>query len=385
MNRKRLFLIIVAFVFVFSSVGVAVADSHAHHDHDSWRSRAPAPTVIPPPTPQPTPRPTPTPTPRPTPTPTPVPTPTPTPAPTLGVTVSISAPDDIAEDAAFIARININQVTNFDATNYDVTYDSAILEVANASSGLIAGTTTPIDAWRVISPGKIRIIQDIPGLSGVSGSGYLAEILFHVLGSAGSSSDIDLSNGVLSDNSANEIIATWTGYSVDVYSVTPTPTPTPTATPTPTPTATFGLNSGGSTWQDAAGYIEAMRFQCPGNGMLTRLEILFDDTTPNGSVRLGVYADSSGTPGALLLDAGSVTVANGWIGTNGLSLSVSANTYYWLALDLSAQNGVRYQTGGPTSSHVWRVYSYGPLPNPFGTVQGTNSNQYVIRATYMIE
>jgi hypothetical protein len=309
----------------------------------------------------------------------------PTPAPTLGVTVSISAPDDIAEDSAFIARININQVTNFDATNYDVIYDSAILEVANASSGLIAGTTIPIDAWRVISPGKIRIIQDIPGLSGVSGSGYLAEIHFHVLGSAGSSSDIDLSNGVLSDNSANEIIATWTGYSVDVYSVTPTPTPTRTATPTPTPTATFGLNSGGSTWQDAAGYIEAMRFQCPGNGMLTRLEILFDDTTPNGSVRLGVYADSSGTPGALLLDAGSVTVANGWVGISGLSLHVSANTYYWLAFDLSAQNGVRYQTGEPTSSHVWRIYSYGPLPNPFGTVQGTNSNQYVIRATYMIE
>jgi hypothetical protein len=309
----------------------------------------------------------------------------PTPAPTLGVTVSISAPDDIAEDSAFIARININQVTNFDATNYDVIYDSAILEVANASSGLIAGTPIPIDAWRVISPGKIRIIQDIPGLSGVSGSGYLAEIHFHVLGSAGSSSDIDLSNGVLSDNSANEIIATWTGYSVDVYSVTPTPTPTRTATPTPTPTATFGLNSGGSTWQDAAGYIEAMRFQCPGNGMLTRLEILFDDTTPNGSVMLGVYADSSGAPGALLLDAGSVTVANGWIGTKGLSLSMSANNYYWLAFDLSAQNGVRYQTGGPTSSHVWRAYAYGPLPTPFGTVQGTNSNQYVIRATYIIE
>jgi len=377
MNRKRLFFIIAALVFVFSSVGVAVADSHAHPNQDSWRRRVPAPTVIPSPTPRPTPTPTPRPTPTPTPVPTPTPTPTttPTPAPTLGVTVSISAPDDIAEDADFVARININQVTNFDATNYDVTYDSAILEVANASSGLIAGTTIPIDAWRVISPGKIRIIQDIPGLSGVSGSGYLAEIHFHVLGSAGSSSDIDLSNGVLSDNSANEIIATWTGYSVDVYSVTPTPTPT----------ATFGLNSGGSAWQDGAGYIEAMRFQCPGNGMLTRLEILFDDTTPNGSVRLGVYVDSSGTPGALLLDAGSVTVANGWVGISGLSLHVSANTYYWLAFDLSAQNGVRDQTGGPTGSHMWRVYSYGPLPNPFGTVQGTNSNQYVIRATYMIE
>jgi hypothetical protein len=128
--------------------------------------------------------------------------------------------------------------------------------------------------------------------------------------------------------------------------------------------------------------LEAMRFQCPGNGVLTKLELLFDDTTPEGNVRLGVYADSGGTPGALLLDAGSKPVANGWVETSNLSLNVSANTYYWLAFNQSAQNGVRYQTGGPEESHRWRAYSYSTLPATFGTAPGTNSNQYVMRATY---
>ena len=167
--------------------------------------------------------------------------------------------------------------------------------------------------------------------------------------------------------------------------LTPTPTPTSTPTPTPGPTGTFGLNSGDNTRQDAPRVLEGMRFQCPGSGTLIELELLFADTTPNGSVRLGVYADSSGAPGSLLLDAGSVTVANGWVSINNLSLPVTNNTYYWLAYILQSQNGVRYQSGGPTGSHKWIANSYGLLPNSFGTVpsRNTNTNQLVMRATYI--
>jgi hypothetical protein len=44
---------------------------------------------------------------------------------------------------------------------------------------------------------------------------------FHVIGSEGDSSAITLSNGVLSDNQAGEIEATWTGDSVEISSVVP--------------------------------------------------------------------------------------------------------------------------------------------------------------------
>jgi PKD repeat protein len=119
----------------------------------------------------------------------------------------------------FKVRVNIGNVTNFDATNYDVTFDSAVLQVSNVTSGLISSTTIPVDMWSVISPGTLRVIQNVPGLSGVSGSGYLSEILFHVIGSAGSSSQINLANGVLSDNSANQIQATWVNGSVQITTV----------------------------------------------------------------------------------------------------------------------------------------------------------------------
>jgi PKD repeat protein len=136
-----------------------------------------------------------------------------------GVTVSISAPTQVAVGTDFKVRVNIGNVTNFDATNYDVTFSSAVLQVGNVTSGLVSGTTIPVDMWSVISPGTLRVIQNVPGLSGVSGSGYLSEILFHVIGSAGSSSQINLANGVLSDNSANQIQATWVNGSVQITTV----------------------------------------------------------------------------------------------------------------------------------------------------------------------
>ena len=145
--------------------------------------------------------------------------------------------------------------------------------------------------------------------------------------------------------------------------------------------ATFGLNSGNNTWNVSPDYVNGMRFQnTAGDGTLTGLEILFDDATPNGNVRLGVYEDSSGSPGGLLLDAGAVAVADGWVSISGLNLSVTLDTYYWLAYNVDSDNGIRYQSGQPASSHHWRVYTYGTLPDPFGT-GSSNNNQLVMRAT----
>ena len=140
-------------------------------------------------------------------------------AATPEVTVSIDAPDEAAPDSDFTANVNISEVTNFDACNYDVSFDVSVLRLDNVTSGLIGSTTIPIDIYNEITPGTYRVIQNVPGLSGVSGSGYLAVLHFHVIGSAGDSSNVSLSNGMLSNNQAEEITATWTGDSVDV--VTP--------------------------------------------------------------------------------------------------------------------------------------------------------------------
>lgn len=154
----------------------------------------------------------------------------------------------------------------------------------------------------------------------------------------------------------------------------------------PISTATFGLDSGDVTWNDPPNYLSALRFQnTAGTGTLTKLEILVYDYSPNGMVRLGVYADDSGVPGSLLLDAGEVTVTNGWVSIDGLSLSVTRDTYYWLAYDLNSENNIRYKTGGAPNSSRWIEWSYGSFPSQYPGGSDTDNTQTVMRATVTIE
>lgn len=155
------------------------------------------------------------------------------------VTVSIAAPTEVNAGTTFTVRINITSVSNFDVCNYDINYDPDLFEITNVGNGLIDDTTIPIGAWNEIAPGTISVVENVPGLSGISGSGYLAELQFNVIGEYSATSDISISNGILGDNTATEIPAIWTGATVNVLGLsTPTPTPITTSTQTAKPTST---------------------------------------------------------------------------------------------------------------------------------------------------
>jgi len=148
------------------------------------------------------------------------------------------------------------------------------------------------------------------------------------------------------------------------------------------PEATFGLDSGNNVWAEGANTLNAMRFEnSAGTGQLTKLEVLFNTSASSGKVRFGVYADNNGSPGALLLDAGEVAVSGGWVALNGLNLSVTKGTYYWLVFILQNSNPVLYQSNQPSGSHCWAYRTYGALPATFPGISGANSNRYVMRAT----
>ena len=136
-------------------------------------------------------------------------------------TVSIDAPDEAVADSDFTANIDISEVTDFDACNYDVSFDASVLRLDDVTSGEIGSTAIPVDMYNEVSSGTYTVVQNAPGIAGVSGSGYLAVLHFHVIGSEGDSSAISLSNGVLSDNTASEITATWSGDSISVPSPEP--------------------------------------------------------------------------------------------------------------------------------------------------------------------
>jgi len=156
-------------------------------------------------------------------------------AATPEVTVSIDAPDEIAPDSDFTANVNISEVVDFDGCNYDVSFNASVLRLDNVTSGLIGSVTIPVDIYNEISPGTYRVVQNVPGLDGVSGSGYLAVLHFHTIGSEDDSSTISLANGMLSDNLAEEIPATWVGDSVRVVAAAETSPPPAALSPPPAP------------------------------------------------------------------------------------------------------------------------------------------------------
>ncbi len=125
------------------------------------------------------------------------------------VTVSINAPSEVMVDSTFTATVAISQVYNLDACNYDVSFNPAVLSVENVTAGNIGGTPIPVDIWTQNTTGRYRIVQNISGLIGVNGTGSLSLLTFRVIGSANQSSNITLSDGVLSSNNATEITATW--------------------------------------------------------------------------------------------------------------------------------------------------------------------------------
>jgi hypothetical protein len=154
-------------------------------------------------------------------------------AATSGVTVSIYAPSGVDPDSGFAASISISEVTGFDACNYDVTFDATVLRLDDVTSGRIGSTEIPVDLYNELSPGTYRVIQNVPGLAGANGSGYLAELQFHVIGAAGDSSTVNPSNGVLSDVTAGEIEATWVEWTVMVATEASQATPPPAANSSP--------------------------------------------------------------------------------------------------------------------------------------------------------
>jgi hypothetical protein len=154
---------------------------------------------------------------------------------------------------------------------------------------------------------------------------------------------------------------------------------------TPT-TGNFGLNSGNNTSNQAANSLQGMRFRnTVGTGTLIKLELLVADSTPNGRVRMGVYADNNGRPGSLLLNAGEVIVTNGWVSISGLNLPVTSNRYYWLAFNLQSTNRIMYQSRQANNSHYYVNRTYGALPGSFPTQNiRRDSSQPVMRATVLV-
>lgn len=146
-----------------------------------------------------------------------------TPAAAANATVSVDTVTSVRQGDNFTASIRIADVIDFDAAQYDITYNPAVIRVTDVTNGDINGTVIPVnDTWGYVpadTQGTIRILNNVKDLAGVSGSGYLAEIHFHAVGAGTSAIDLIDLNGkcILGDINANQILGvTWTDGSVQV-------------------------------------------------------------------------------------------------------------------------------------------------------------------------
>jgi parallel beta-helix repeat protein len=129
------------------------------------------------------------------------------------VPVTINAPAEVDPDTDFTATVDIGDVSELNAAQYDIWFDPAVLRLDSINHGqidsemIIAMPNKIADGhWMVVN--YLLIMTD-----NISGFGYLCVLHFHTIGVPGESSDIEITDGILSGING-EITATWIGDTV---------------------------------------------------------------------------------------------------------------------------------------------------------------------------
>jgi hypothetical protein len=141
------------------------------------------------------------------------------------VQVAVNAPEYVK--GTFDASIGVDRIMNFNSGQFDLSFDSRVVNVTDVKEGKINGEAVPIFMWNFVDAETVRVLVSMPMGKGVSGSGCLAEVEFEVKGRNGDKSKLDISNGLLVDTEAKEIEAVWYGGEVKISGEEEEPAPTP--------------------------------------------------------------------------------------------------------------------------------------------------------------
>jgi hypothetical protein len=132
----------------------------------------------------------------------------------------------------------------------------------------------------------------------------------------------------------------------------------------------FGYSLSGSTAYPFTGaLLDASGWNLPEDGTVTDLRVECS-VAGGGQIRASIYADAGGVPGALLSESAPQVAVVGWNNLDIPDVALSAGKY-WLAVQ--AQTGVSVdQDTGSTGDEVYRSWTFGASPTPFGA--GTVGN-----------
>nr|CBH36775.1 hypothetical protein, secreted [uncultured archaeon] len=123
------------------------------------------------------------------------------------VNVTVNAPEYVS--GTFNVDIDVDSITCFNSGQFDLSFDSDVVNVNVVADGMLDGEMIPVDSWEFVNKDTIRVILEVSGIAGVNGSGNLATISFDVVGKGGEKSVLSIANGMLVDTEAEEIPAEW--------------------------------------------------------------------------------------------------------------------------------------------------------------------------------
>jgi hypothetical protein len=129
------------------------------------------------------------------------------------------------------------------------------------------------------------------------------------------------------------------------------------------------------------------KFTAPSSGTITSIWLYSANNNSGLDVKVGVYVDSSGSPGAKV--AGSPveflnmgTWSASWKEFSGLSFSITSGGVYWLMF-IPSLNGslTAYRDTAGSNSYAYKAATYANAwPDPYSKT-GSNSTQWSIKAT----
>jgi len=145
-------------------------------------------------------------------------------------TVSVNAPDYMSNET-FEVEIEIDDVESLDSGQFCLLFDPNVVNVTDVSDGCVDDKDVPINDWvrarfdKTQGIGIIKVVFNIAGSTGASGSGSLATIAFEVTGKDGDCSPLNVTkpntlqisgfeNGKLWDGETEEISADWVNSKV---------------------------------------------------------------------------------------------------------------------------------------------------------------------------
>lgn len=133
----------------------------------------------------------------------------------------------------------------------------------------------------------------------------------------------------------------------------------------------LGYNAQGANARGfAAGRLQVTKWTLASAGTLTELHAWFRGTSGSPQVRIVIYADSSGVPGARLAYTAPFTLPNTGVAAEfsetGLSVSLAAGDYWIGYISAGTVGSAFFDTLSQTARSISTGATFTPPPDPFG-------------------